>query len=295
MLNVLKRRAPWLQILINPVRVQGTGAAAEIAVAIRELATPNVEWLRLDLIVIARGGGSIEDLWEFNEEIVARAIADVQVPIVSAIGHEIDFTIADFVADLRAPTPSAAAELIVPDILDLQRRTTDLANCLCKCLRNFVEHQKTRLRFLSERALARELLKRMRDAQQQLDLTRETLSRNVGYKIENYRRSLAHMTATLQARSPMREIALRRNRFTDLTRRIGALPTRLLENATDRFRHIEGILRVLGPEATLRRGYSVTTDESGKLIRSKRTVRAKMKIRTRVSDGEFGSEVTLAP
>src|SRR5213596_1399787 len=115
-LNVLRRRAPWLQILINPVRVQGTGAAQEIAVAIRELAVPNENWKPLDLIVATRGGGSIEDLWEFNEEIVARTIVDVGVPIVSAIGHEVDFTICDFVADLRAPTPSAAAELIVPDI-----------------------------------------------------------------------------------------------------------------------------------------------------------------------------------
>src|SRR5437773_3055407 len=121
MLNVLRRRAPWLQILINPVRVQGIGAAAEIAVAIRELATPNENFAPVDLIVIARGGGSIEDLWEFNEEIVARTIASVTVPIVTAIGHEIDFTIADFVADLRAPTPSAAAQLIVPDMIDLRR------------------------------------------------------------------------------------------------------------------------------------------------------------------------------
>src|SRR4030081_125985 len=121
-LNVLKRRAPWLQILINPVRVQGSGAAAEIAVAIRELAMPNKSWEPVDLIVIARGGGSMEDLWEFNEEIVARTIVDVGVPIVSAIGHEIDFTICDFVADLRAPTPSAAAELVVKNKQDLVDR-----------------------------------------------------------------------------------------------------------------------------------------------------------------------------
>src|SRR5882724_11697220 len=101
MLNVLRRRAPWLQILINPVRVQGSGAAQEIAVAIRELANPNENFAPVELIVLTRGGGSMEDLWEFNEEIVARTIADVNVPIVSAIGHEIDFTIADFVADLR--------------------------------------------------------------------------------------------------------------------------------------------------------------------------------------------------
>jgi exodeoxyribonuclease VII large subunit len=268
MLNVLKRRAPWLEILINPVRVQGNGAAAEIAVAIRELATPNEQWAAVDLIVVARGGGSIEDLWEFNEEIVARTIVDVGVPVVSAIGHEIDFTICDFVADLRAPTPSAAAELIVPDVLDLQRRMDVL-----------------------ERGLARELLKRLRDAQQQVDLARETLRRQVAHKIDNYKRSLLHMAETLQSRSPARELVMRRNRFVDLRRRFDALPPHALENARQRFAKMEGILRVLGPEATLRRGYSITTDERGALIRTIAGIRPKMKIRTRVSDGEFDSSV----
>ena len=268
MLNVLKRRAPWLEILINPARVQGSGAAAEIAVAIRELATPNEQWAAVDLIVVARGGGSIEDLWEFNEEIVARTIVDIGVPVVSAIGHEIDFTICDFVADLRAPTPSAAAELIVPDILDLGRRMDVL-----------------------ERGLARELLKRLRDAQQQVDLARETLRRQVTHKIDNYKRSLLHMAGTLQSRSPARELVTRRSRFVDFHRRFIALPLRLIENAQQRFRYVEGILRVLGPDATLQRGYSITTDERGTLIRTIGGVRPKMKIRTRVTDGEFDSSV----
>ncbi|HLW36002.1 MAG TPA: exodeoxyribonuclease VII large subunit, partial [Chthoniobacterales bacterium] len=266
-LNVLRRRAPWLSILISPVRVQGTGAAQEISVAIRELATPNDNFAAVDLIVVARGGGSIEDLWEFNEEIVARTIASVNVPIVSAIGHEIDFTIADFVADLRAPTPSAAAELIVPDIADLRRHLDGQA-----------------------RGIGRELLNRMRDAQQRLDHARETLRRCLGHKIENYRRALEHALATLQARSPARELMLRRNRFGDLQRRLRESPARILENARHRFQKVEGILRVLGPDATLRRGYSITTDERGKLIRSIANVRAKMKIKTRVTDGEFESE-----
>jgi exodeoxyribonuclease VII large subunit len=291
MLNVLRRRAPWLQILINPVRVQGIGAAAEIAVAIRELATPSLYWKPVDLIVVARGGGSIEDLWEFNEEIVARTIADVGVPVVSAIGHEIDFTIADFVADLRAPTPSAAAELIVSDIVDLQRRITELAACLHRCLRNFLSREQTRLRFLSERTLARELLKRMRDAQQQIDLTREALHRHIAQRIDNWRRGLLHIASALQARSPTRELVIRRNRFVDLRRRFAGLPRRVLENAQHRFREVEGILRVLGPDATLRRGYTITTDDRGKLVRTVASVRPKMKIRTRVSDGEFESEV----
>lgn len=265
-LNVVRRRAPWLSILISPVRVQGTGAAQEIAVAIRELASPNENFAPVDLIIVARGGGSLEDLWEFNEEIVARAIASVDVPIVSAIGHEIDFTIADFVADMRAPTPSAAAELIVRDVVDLVR---DLEGCT--------------------RRLGRELLNRIRDAQQRLDHARETLRRCLGHKIDNYRRGLAHAIAVLQARSPVRELMLRRNRFGDLQRRLRESPARILENARHRFQKIEGILRVLGPDATLRRGYSITLDQRGKLIRSVATIRPKMKIKTRVSDGEFES------
>jgi len=266
MLNVLRRRAPWLQILINPVRVQGTGAAQEIAVAIRELAKPNENFAPVELVVVTRGGGSMEDLWEFNEEIVARTIADATVPIISAIGHEIDFTIADFVADLRAPTPSAAAELIVPDIVDLRRH-------LDACVRGF----------------SRELMNRMRDAAQRLDHSRETLRRCVAHKIDNYRRGLVHALAALQARSPARELMLRRNRFGDLQRRFTELPLRTLEHARHRFQRIEGILRVLGPDATLRRGYSITRNERGELIRSVATVRPRMKIRTRVRDGEFES------
>jgi exodeoxyribonuclease VII large subunit len=269
MLNVLQRRAPWLEILINPVRVQGAGAAQEIAVAIRELATPSTEFAPVDLIVVARGGGSIEDLWEFNEEIVARTIASVNVPVVSAVGHEIDFTICDFVADLRAPTPSAAAELIVPDILDLRRQ---IDNCA--------------------RAVGRELLNRMRDAQQRLDHAQETLRRCLDHKIDSYKRGLLHLAAALQTRSPARELVLRRNRLVDLRRRFLELPMRVLENARHRFRETEGILRVLGPEATLRRGYSITTDERSALVRTVASVRPEMKIRTRISDGEFGSTVT---
>jgi exodeoxyribonuclease VII large subunit len=266
MLNVLRRRAPWLQILINPVRVQGTGAAQEIAVAIRELATQNESFTPVDLIVVTRGGGSMEDLWEFNEEIVARAIASVTVPIVSAIGHEIDFTICDFVADLRAPTPSAAAELIVPDVVDLRRHIDGCA-----------------------RAVGRELVNRLRDSQQSLDHARETLRRCLAHKIDNYRRGLSHALASLQPRKLSGELMLRRNRFGDLQRRFSELPKRALENARHRFDRTEGLLRVLGPEATLRRGYSITTDERGKLIRTIAAIRPKMKIRTRVSDGEFES------
>jgi len=187
---------------------------------------------------------------------------------VSAVGHEIDFTICDFVADLRAPTPSAAAELIVPDIIDLHLR-------IDRCVQ----------------ALGRQLLNCLRDAQQRLDHAREILQRCLAHKIDGYKRSLLHALRVLQARSPVREVMLRRNRFVDLHRRLVACPPRAVENARHRFQRVEGILRVLGPDATLRRGYSITTNERGEIMRTIAGVRPKMKIRTRVSDGEFGSEV----
>ena len=170
--------------------------------------------------------------------------------------------------DFRAPTPSAAAELIVADINDLQRR---IDGCT--------------------RALARQLLNRVRDAQQRLDHAREALQRCLAHKIDSYKRNLAHITRALQARNPARELMMRRNRYVDLHRRLAASPARSLENTRYRFERIEGILRVLGPDATLRRGYSVTMNERGKIIRTIAAVRPKMKIRTRVSDGEFSSEI----
>jgi exodeoxyribonuclease VII large subunit len=290
-LNILQRRAPGLEILISPVRVQGVGAASEIAVAIRELTWPNESWPPLDLVIVTRGGGSIEDLWEFNEEIVARAIFDAPIPVVSAIGHEIDFTIADFVADLRAPTPSAAAELIIPDAGDLQRRVAELSTCLDRSLRNFLSQNQTRLRFLSERTLRRELIQRMRNAQQGLDLATDSVLRRVSQALVDARSRLQSAAQKLQAHSPVRELAARRDRMRDLERRFATLPSRHLEKAQQRFQRAEAILRVLGPDATLRRGYSITMNAKGRLIASVSDARLGMEIRTRVSDGEFPSRI----
>jgi exodeoxyribonuclease VII large subunit len=140
------------------------------------------------------------------------------------------------------------------------------------------------------RSLGRELFNRVRDAQQRLDHARESLRRCLGHKIDSYKRDLLHIAVALKARSPARELMMRRNRLLDLNRRLLASPSRTIENAKQRFQRIEGILRVLGPDATLRRGYSITMHERGEIIRTIAAVRPKMKIRTRVSDGEFRSE-----
>jgi len=285
MLNILRRRAPHVHILINPVRVQGSGAAVEIATAIREMAAPNSAWQPLDVIVVARGGGSMEDLWEFNEEAVARAIFESTVPIVSSVGHEIDFTVADFVADLRAPTPSAAAELIVPNSVELNRRVLELATCLDRCLRNFLSQSRARLSFLSERTLVRELGNRMNAAQQELDLAKEALLRQVDQKLTIARATLLSASQQLKAHHPGRKLLALRNSITELHRRLIALPRRLLVNAQQRFRRADGILRVLGPDATLQRGYSITTDLNGKVIRSTANLAVKSEILTLLTGG----------
>lgn len=291
MLNVLQRRAPALEILINPVRVQGSGAAAEIAVALRELSQPNECWQPPDLIVIARGGGSIEDLWEFNEEIVARAIFDSPTPVVSAIGHEIDFTIADFVADLRAPTPSAAAELIVADVTDILRRLTECAGCLERYFRNFISNAQTRLRFLSEKSIARELNQRLREVQQATDFAKDSLGKSVtGYVTEMGRR-LVTATRGLEARSPARELAARKASFDQLQARMQNQPARFLANWRQRFARSEGMLRLLGPQATLQRGYSITTHANGEIVRSVKDVALRELVRTRLANGTFESRV----
>lgn len=291
-LNILRRRGRGLEILINPVRVQGIGAAAEIASAINELSNPTRIWPPLDLIVIARGGGSIEDLWEFNEEIVARAIAAAFVPIVSAVGHEVDFTIADFVADLRAPTPSAAAELIVPAAIELDRRVNELTLCLHRCWQNFIAREQTRLRLFSDRAVSRELLRRMQEGKQTLDWKREMLQRNAIGFLGNWRGRLSENAAALRKHDPSREIILRRNRFTDTTRRLVTCPPQLVDKMQKRFERVEKILAVLGPDATLSRGYSMTMDSKGDLVRSVMQVKPGDRLHTRVTDGAIESDVT---
>jgi exodeoxyribonuclease VII large subunit len=249
-LNILRRRARGIEILINPVRVQGIGAAAEIASAINELSNPSIIWPPIDLIVVARGGGSIEDLWEFNEEIVARAIAAALVPIVSAVGHEIDFTIADFVADLRAPTPSAAAELIVPAAVELDRRVNELPLVCSVAWRNFIVREQTRLRLFSERTVGRELMTRIQEVQTDARLAPRKFATERCRISGNWRGRLAENAAALRRHDPTREITLRRSRFAEFARRLATCSPQLVNTMRRRFERAEKILAVIGPDAT---------------------------------------------
>ena len=289
MLNILARRAPWVRVVVCPARVQGDGAAEEIAAGIAAL--NRLAARRIEVIVVARGGGSVEDLWAFNEEAVARAVAASAVPVISAVGHEIDFTIADFAADLRAPTPSAAAELLAPDGAELLRRVTQLrAQALRQMISALAAHR-GRVDFLARSAFFREPEKRLREAQQRADLAEEALRRVMRERIAEARQSVAAALAALRQHRPDQLLALRRHHFDTVRAQCEMRFRAILKEQQSRVRRLSELLRLLAPEATLARGYTITLKPDGTVLGSVAEAKRGMRLVTRVSDGEVKSKV----
>ena len=196
-MNIAKRRNPYVQLILYPAKVQGEGAAETIARGIRKLDT-----MGLDTIIVGRGGGSIEDLWAFNEEIVARAIYEAKTPIISGTGHEVDNTIADYVADLRAPTPSAAAELAIPDVMSTIRNVSSLRLQLDRSINNKVQEHKSKLQNLRLRLDAKSPEKMLRDRQQYLVSLTDGLHNSMMNKFNSYQRRFEVSVARLDGLSP---------------------------------------------------------------------------------------------
>ncbi len=252
MLKVLKRRFENLHILIYPVRVQGEGAAEEIAEAIDYLGKSGL----VDVIIVARGGGSIEDLWAFNEEIVVRSIFRCPVPVISAIGHETDYTISDFVADLRAPTPSAAAEMVVKQKEDLREKI----NLLHKRLFNAIKHILT----LKEERLKR-LEKNLKDPRKKLkDLFRHTINaekrliQNMLFIIERNSQRLNVSCKLLLTHTPKRRCELLRDKLFSLTSRLKKGIILQIKTKENNLQFLAGKLNDVSPLTILSRGYSIT-------------------------------------
>ena len=291
-LNILQRRAPWVGVIVHPVRVQGKGAASEIAAAVVEFnAFEKLGLPAVDVIVVCRGGGSAEDLWEFNEEILARAIYNSAIPVVSAVGHEIDFSISDFVADLRAPTPSAAAELIVPDATELRHRFAQTQSHLERLLVNRLGQWKSRLSFISRSVLFREPARRIGECSQRLDQLQETLVRELRSRLTERKQRVETLLGVIRQHRPDQVIRLKQQELAGVT--VKLKETVLSRLATDghRLKRLENVLRVLGPQATLERGYSITTTQSGELIRSVNEAVPQLRVVTQLRDGKFSSEI----
>ena len=242
-LSVLKRRSPHLEIVIAPVLVQGDEAAGQIAQAIEDL---NRFKPALDVLLVGRGGGSMEDLWAFNEEVVARAIFKSNIPVISCVGHEVDFTIADFVADLRAPTPSAAAELVVQNSQNTQAHIAQLQKRLLQSVSLFYERAKRRF-----------------------DLALNS-------------RVLKNPEAIFQAKE---------QELDDLTLRMENAWKEKLSNFTHRFELAQNQLQALGPQAVLKRGYSITRKADGSILSRARQTAPGETVFIQVQDGMIRSEV----
>jgi exodeoxyribonuclease VII large subunit len=287
MLRVIGRRFGEIHIVVAPARVQGEGAAAEVAQGIRELNALG----GIDVIIVGRGGGSLEDLWAFNDEMLARTIAASKIAVISAVGHEVDYTIADFVADVRAATPSNAAELVVKEKRAVRDGLTDLTSRLGRSIGRVLAGQRDRL----ERSRGRRVLtdpgRPLRDLQRRLDDARTRLRQAARAAVARAGHRVDLADRGLRGLSPVARTLHDRRALTDLQGRLG----REIHRAVDRARHglgaAAGRLDSLSPLAVLGRGYSLTLTPSRRIVRSWRDVTTGDGVRVLLHEGSLDCRV----
>jgi exodeoxyribonuclease VII large subunit len=286
-LHILRRRFCAIPVLIYPVQVQGAAAAAQIAATVR-LASSRRE---CDVLILARGGGSLEDLWAFNEEAVARAIHDCAIPLVSGIGHEVDFTIADFVADVRAPTPSGAAELVAPDCNEWLRSLALLARRARTAANRAVVTRRDRFVWLQRRLAQQHPGVELRQRAQRLDEWEQRLVRIMRASLASRRGALVQLAAHLRQHSPALHLAAARGRLQAASTAISAVVQRRLDMLGRRLSVAARTLDAVSPLATLQRGYAIVTDASGAVVTDAEAVQPGDTIRARLSRGVVDARV----
>jgi exodeoxyribonuclease VII large subunit len=292
--------------------VQGQGAAVEIAAAIKMLnrfSEQNLGFFdetelfgnppansgnRLDLILVTRGGGSLEDLWAFNEEAVARAIFDSKIPVVSAVGHEIDFTISDFVADFRAATPSAAAEIITEGVFSSCRFISETADWLHLRVRQRFERETKNLKQWADRLQRGHPRRKLNEKLQRVDDLQISLARCVKHDLRKQTETARQLRERLNRIRPARLFEQKREVFDQEQQRLREQMAHRMKHLRQRFEALETRLRLLSPENTLGRGYSITMDAAtGKILRSASEIQPGQKIKTRLKSGEIHSVTEL--
>ncbi|EZH79961.1 exodeoxyribonuclease [Ectopseudomonas composti] len=283
-ISVFRRRAPQVELNLIPTAVQGREATAQIVRALQRADAQG-----FDALILARGGGSLEDLWCFNEEAVARAVAACVTPIVSAVGHETDVSIADFVADVRAPTPSAAAELLAPDSSELVQRLHNLQRRLVLHMQGRLARERLRLEGVSRRL--RHPGERMRQQAQRLDDLDMRLRRAFNQQLANQRERLARLDARLAAQHPGRNLALLRQRLDGLATRLPRAMQGQLRSQRQQLGALAAQLQIVSPLATLGRGYSILLDERGHAVRSAAQTQPGQRLKARLSEGELDVRV----
>ncbi|WP_217522195.1 exodeoxyribonuclease VII large subunit [Vibrio metschnikovii] len=286
-LQVLKRRDPSLPIIIYPTIVQGSEAAISIAQAIG-CANSRAE---CDVLIVGRGGGSLEDLWCFNHEIVARTIAASQIPIISAVGHEVDVTIADFVADMRAPTPSAAAELVSRDNSNKKQSFNQKQHQLTNSIRYYFAQQKNQLQQLQHRLDKQHPAHRLQRQRQQLDELTLQLTQAMQRRLMLLAKGVSQQQYRLQLRSPEKQLSAQKHQLMMSQHQLRKAMERQLLDAQHRYARLVDKLNTVSPLATLSRGYSITQNERGEVIHSKDQVQTGEVIVTRLAQGDIRSTV----
>ncbi|EJE4695823.1 exodeoxyribonuclease VII large subunit [Vibrio parahaemolyticus] len=287
-LDVLKRRDPSLPVVIYPTMVQGDDAAIQIAQAIGRANSRN----ECDVLIVGRGGGSLEDLWCFNNEILARTIAASQIPIISAVGHEVDMTIADFVADVRAPTPSAAAELVSRDNSHKDQSLVAKQHKLASAMRYYLSQQKQQSAQLLHRLERQHPSYQLQRQSQQLDELDMRLLRAMQRFIDTRQQAVERKHHRLQLNSPVKHLAQQKSRLERVEHKLlDAMDRKLLT-----MRHQLAIaaekLDTVSPLATLKRGYSITQTDQGKVVTSADDVKTGDLLVTRLANGEIHSTVS---
>lgn len=284
-LSVLKRRCPFVNVKIFPTPVQGQDAWKTIKAQLLR-ADRDAD---CDVLILARGGGSLEDLWSFNERELAAAILQCQTPVVSGVGHETDFTITDFVADVRAPTPSAAAELVSPDQPELLATFSGYQDYFTRWMRDYLQH------LYKDIALLRAQLKRpdqkLREWQQRLDFIDQQLQRVLIKRITQCQQQLQSLTQRLFSRSPQLQLTLKHQQHQQLhTRLIKAWQLQLRQQQHQLLQN-SAKLHAFSPLATLTRGYSISFDHQGRVIRSSHQLKNGDRLKIRFAEGEIISQV----
>jgi exodeoxyribonuclease VII large subunit len=289
-LNIAGRRDSGLNILIYPVSVQGDFAPEEIEAALAELNGSGL----VDVIVLARGGGSLEDLNAFNSERVARAIAASQLPVVSAVGHETDFTIADFVADLRAPTPSAAAELITEAQHRIAEHLAEQAHRLERAARFQLLQARQRLTRLPVSRTEGRIQALLHRLEQRLDDLSFRQQAAVSGQLRGYQHYVTDLAAAVLRHDPRQGLAQARQRLASRQTRLERALERLLHNSAATVSALDARLHSLSPLAVLDRGYALVLDAQGGMVRSTTQISPGDQLTTRLSDGAFTSRVEAA-
>jgi exodeoxyribonuclease VII large subunit len=287
-LRVIDRRFPGVHIVIHPVRVQGEGAAEEIAAAVKEMNALQAA----DVLILARGGGSIEDLWAFNEEIVARAVFQSKIPVISAIGHEIDYTISDFVADLRAPTPSAAAEMVIPSRDELLKRIKVSDDIIRKRTVSLVSEQRWNLDSLMKRTVFVYPERLISQHQQRMDELNIRLKRGVLQSTNRTKEIIKGLKKNIIHLAPRTRIDKTRNTLHSLIKEIKNIALHRMEIKRKSLSGVMETLDMLSPLSVLNRGYSICRTHPGmKLVKDATSVSEGDRLNVRVSKGEIICDV----